>query len=265
MSQLHKEKLGYTPLSLLDNPEIALKVKGLYAILSSRGDDFNFSAERIAEICKESVDAIRAGLISLEEKGYLTRKRYQHPGTGYWDVDYYLHVTPVQTKPGRQKPAPGFPSTGNPVPGKPIGKSNINSIENNNSLNNNKEIDNNNSLSNVGSQASPTVGKNYDVVFHEKLGYNRCLVLAEAIREYAAKYPEKYDNDMYKSFVRYWSEPETKGKKRPKWFLQKTWDLGGRLRNWAERNSKEFVKSPAQQKRDEVNPVVDPKYRMKKV
>lgn len=135
------------------------------------------------------------------------------------------------------------------------------------SLPNNIYIDNNNNNSNnVGSQAAPTVSdKKFDVVFHEKLGYNRCLVLAKSIAEYSVMYPDKYDNEMYKAFVRYWSEPEKGNKKRPRWFLEKTWDLGGRLRNWSDRNSKDFQKSPAIQKRDEVNPVVDPRYRIKKV
>lgn len=47
---------------------------------------------------------------------------------------------------------------------------------------------------------------------------------------------DKYGIDMIEDFLRYWNEPDKKGK--CKWELQETWSLEGRLVTWAKNNEK---------------------------
>lgn len=51
------------------------------------------------------------------------------------------------------------------------------------------------------------------------------------IEKEVSKYVE-YSAEMREKFVRYWTEPDRKGKQ--KWMKQETWDTGRRLRTWYE-------------------------------
>lgn len=91
-------RYGVIPNLLLNNDNITLKAKGLYAYIQSKPDSWDFSLEKIASQCKEGVDSIRNAVRELEEAGYLIRKNYQNE-LGQWDCDYYLYDRPRKPEP----------------------------------------------------------------------------------------------------------------------------------------------------------------------
>lgn len=102
-------KYATVPNLLLNDSNISLKAKGLYAFIQSKPDNWEFSAERISSQLKEGLPSIKASLQELEKFGYLTRDRYQNL-QGYWEVEYTLF----------ENPAVGFLPSGNPTEENPI-------------------------------------------------------------------------------------------------------------------------------------------------
>ena len=94
MSKLFiKDRFASTPNSLLNNPNISLRAKGLFAFIQGKPDKWRFSAERIALECKEGLQSVRSALRELETFGYLQRVKSQNE-KGHWEWDYILHSAP---------------------------------------------------------------------------------------------------------------------------------------------------------------------------
>jgi hypothetical protein len=86
-------KFGITPNSLLNNPSISLKAKGLFAFLQSKPEGWDFSVAKIQAQVKEGKDSITEGLKELELAGYLIRDKIKN-NAGQWDCDYTLFDSP---------------------------------------------------------------------------------------------------------------------------------------------------------------------------
>ena len=82
-------RYGIAPNSLLYNPNISFKAKGLWTYLQSKPDGWDFSAERIANEAQDGVTAIYSALHELEENGYLIRKKEKND-KGHFDYEYIL-------------------------------------------------------------------------------------------------------------------------------------------------------------------------------
>lgn len=74
---LAKEETGFAQVKneVLSNPDLSLKAKGLFALLYSKPDNWDFSGERLSKETKDGEKAIWSGLRELEEHGYLSRQR----------------------------------------------------------------------------------------------------------------------------------------------------------------------------------------------
>lgn len=55
-------------------------------------------------------------------------------------------------------------------------------------------------------------------------------ILSKKVEEYKQANPKKYTDEMYKSFLDYWTEENSKGKQR--WEKQEFFELGKRLATW---------------------------------
>ena len=94
MSKLFiKDRFATTPNSLLNNPNISLRAKGLFAFIQGKPDKWRFSAERIALENKEGVQSVRSALQELEEFGFLQRVKTKNE-KGHWEIDYILYCEP---------------------------------------------------------------------------------------------------------------------------------------------------------------------------
>lgn len=110
MSKLFKTEVpfGMVPNMLLNNENISLKAKGLFAFMQSKPQGWNFSVEGMAFQLKESKSAISSALIELETFGFVTRKK-QQTAKGFV-TNYKLFF---------EKPIADFPTLENPTFEKP--------------------------------------------------------------------------------------------------------------------------------------------------
>lgn len=113
-----KNKYSVIPNDLVNNTDISLKAKGLFAYIQSKPDGWDFSAERIAKYLKEGLQSVSSALKELEKSGYLVRQKKQNEW-GHWDIEYILNEIPAYENPTYGNPVSGNPTFGNPMPGKP--------------------------------------------------------------------------------------------------------------------------------------------------
>lgn len=102
------------PNDLLNNPEVSLRAKGLFAFIQSKPDGWEFSADRISNQTKEGLQAVISALKELEKSGYLLRERIQNE-LGHWGVNYILREIPAIENPTIGNPTIGIPGIGKPA------------------------------------------------------------------------------------------------------------------------------------------------------
>lgn len=97
-----KEQVPFTQVAneVLNNPNLSLKAKGLYAYLYSKPEDWDFASLRISNESTDGRDSVRVALAELEAYGLLTRKKLT---TGR--MEYQI----------RKKPVTDIPSVGKSV------------------------------------------------------------------------------------------------------------------------------------------------------
>lgn len=127
MSVFRVEKnKGYTVMSNhhLRNHALSLKAKGLLSQMLSLPDDWDYTLQGLAQINKESVDAIREAVRELERAGYIERSRERDErgclrGTVYTIYEQpHTEPTPeepTQEKPTLEKPMLDLPTLENPT------------------------------------------------------------------------------------------------------------------------------------------------------
>ena len=127
MSVFRVEKTkGYTVMSNhhLRNHTLSLKAKGLLSQMLSLPEDWDYTLQGLAQINKESIDAIREAVRELERAGYIKRSRerdergclrgtvytiYEQPHAGPTPEE------PTQEKPTLEKPMLDLPTLENPT------------------------------------------------------------------------------------------------------------------------------------------------------
>ena len=112
---------GYTvlPNGILRDTGLSLKTKGLFAIILSLPEGWDYSVAGLATVAGCGRDAIRGALKEMEAAGYLTRQRAHGEGGKFTGVVYTIRDTaePLSGKPTMDDPAPlsGNPTTDNPT------------------------------------------------------------------------------------------------------------------------------------------------------
>ena len=126
MSVFRVEKnKGYTVMSNhhLRNHALSLKAKGLLSQMLSLPDDWDYTLQGLAQINKESIDAIREAVRELERAGYIKRSRERDErgclrGTVY-TIYEQPHAEPTPEEPTQEKPALNNPTSEKPMLEKP--------------------------------------------------------------------------------------------------------------------------------------------------
>jgi len=116
MSKLYiKEKYATVPNHVLNDSNLSLKAKGLFAYLQSKPDGWKFSVERISKQTKDGANSIKSGIKELEEMGYLKRvPKRDEDGSGKWaGYDYILSENPSTENPSTENPMTVDPMTEN--------------------------------------------------------------------------------------------------------------------------------------------------------
>lgn len=78
---------------VLQNKNLSLKAKGLYAFMWSLPPDWDYSVNGLVAVLKEGRDAINVALKELENEGYLVRS-ISRSGGKFSDMDYCLNEIP---------------------------------------------------------------------------------------------------------------------------------------------------------------------------
>ena len=122
MSVFRVEKnKGYTVMSNhhLRNHTLSLKAKGLLSQMLSLPEDWDYTLQGLAQINKESIDAIREAVRELERAGYIKRSRERDERGCLRGTVYTIYEQP-QTQPNPEEPAQALPTLDNPTLEKPM-------------------------------------------------------------------------------------------------------------------------------------------------
>ena len=114
MSVIRVAKLrGYTVMSNyhLRDRELSCKACGLLSRMLSLPEEWDYTTQGLASICKEGVTAISAILRELEEHGYLVRVRKRNEKGKLAEMEYIIYETPrLNPSRSRQPDAPEEPA-----------------------------------------------------------------------------------------------------------------------------------------------------------
>ena len=130
MSVFRVEKnKGYTVMSNhhLRNHTLSLKAKGLLSQMLSLPDDWDYTLQGLAQINKESIDAIREAVRELERAGYIKRSRERDERGCLRGTVYTIYEQP-HAEPTPEKPMQALPTLDNPTLEKPILRKALQSI-----------------------------------------------------------------------------------------------------------------------------------------
>lgn len=87
MAKLTREKIPFTQVAnvVLNDKDLSMKAKGIFAYMFSKPDGWQFSAERISMDTTDNRTSILSGIKELKENGYLECRKL-----GNGRVQYYL-------------------------------------------------------------------------------------------------------------------------------------------------------------------------------
>ena len=122
MSVFRVEKnKGYTVMSNhhLRNHTLSLKAKGLLSQMLSLPENWDYTLQGLAQINKESIDAIREAVRELERAGYIKRSRERDERGCLRGTVYTIYEQP-HTEPTPEEPAQALPASENPTLEKPM-------------------------------------------------------------------------------------------------------------------------------------------------
>ena len=108
----------------LRDRSLSLKAKGLLSLMLSLPEDWDYTMEGLARICKDGIDSISGGIRELEAHGYLVRARVRNENGQRGSIEYTIleqPKEPAQTPaPVREKPIRENPIQVNPMLDAPI-------------------------------------------------------------------------------------------------------------------------------------------------
>lgn len=85
--------------AIIRDTNLSLKARGLFILMLSLPEGWEFSVRGLSTIAGEGLDAIRSGLHELEEQGYLSRQRKRNAEGKLGDMEYILYEEPQKPKP----------------------------------------------------------------------------------------------------------------------------------------------------------------------
>ena len=108
-------KGGYTvlPNQILRDDSLTLQAKGLFCMMASFPEGWDFTIKGLATVAGCGRDKISAALRNLEDSGYLLREQ-GHSETGQFSANLFVLYDE------KIAPLTGFPATGKPSTGKPL-------------------------------------------------------------------------------------------------------------------------------------------------
>ena len=104
----------------LRDRSLSLKAKGLLSLMLSLPEEWDYTTKGLAQICKDGVDSICAGVRELEEHGYVIRQRVRNPNGQLGAIEYTILEQPRPPEPKPEKPERENPVLDNPEQASPV-------------------------------------------------------------------------------------------------------------------------------------------------
>lgn len=139
MDLIKKDKVPFTQVanSVLCDPNLSLRAKGLYAYLFSKPDDWQFHRDVIEKETKESYETFKTAVNELIVCGYVTREQYKdEKNKKFGGMVYTFLIAPQNPNRCAKKPLPEKhrngekPSPGKTVDGKTLSHNNTDCLSN---------------------------------------------------------------------------------------------------------------------------------------
>lgn len=90
-----KSHFTIIPNSIIDNPNLSFRAKGIYTYLRSKPDSWEFKVDNIAKVSMEGRDAVRAGIKELENAGYLEKVANKQGNGKFSGWIWIVYETPI--------------------------------------------------------------------------------------------------------------------------------------------------------------------------
>ncbi len=116
-----KKNTNYTAMGNyhLRDMRLSLKTIGLLSIILSLPEDWDYTVEGLARICKDGLCAVRGALTEMETYGYLVRERMRDSKGQMSKMHYTIYEDPVHDNPALRNPTSDKPTFDNPMLDKP--------------------------------------------------------------------------------------------------------------------------------------------------
>lgn len=99
--------------AIIRDTNLSLKARGLFILMLSLPEGWEFSVRGLSKIAGEGLDSIRSGLKELEKQGYLLRQRERKADGRLGDMEYTLYEEPQ--KPAQEETKQEFPTESEPI------------------------------------------------------------------------------------------------------------------------------------------------------
>ena len=116
-----EKQRNYTVMSNhhLNDRSLSLKAKGLLSLMLSLPEDWDYTTQGLAHICKEGRAGISACIQELEANGYVIRERIRNPNGQLGAIEYTILEQPREMPPKSEKPAQVKPMLDKPAQASP--------------------------------------------------------------------------------------------------------------------------------------------------
>lgn len=104
--------------AIIRDTNLSLKARGLFILMLSLPERWEFSVRGLSKIAGEGVDAIRSGLKELEKQGYLLRERERKADGRLGDMEYTLYEEPQ--RPAQEETKQEVPTESEPIQENPM-------------------------------------------------------------------------------------------------------------------------------------------------
>ena len=104
----------------LRDMSLSLKAKGLLSLMLSLPENWDYTINGLARICKDGIDSISGGIRELEAHGYLIRARVRGANGQLGSIEYTILEQPKAPSPTQEKPIRENPVQANPMLDAPI-------------------------------------------------------------------------------------------------------------------------------------------------
>ena len=102
------------PNGILRSGKLSAKALGVYFLIVSLPDNWNFSVKGLCTLCSDGYNAVSSAVRELEEAGFLKRKPRTGENGRFSECEWEIECKPLNENPSTEKPSSDEPSADEP-------------------------------------------------------------------------------------------------------------------------------------------------------